>query len=49
MFAMFKHPKTLAVFNKLMHEKIMTVDYTQDRRKKESQFVAELSFTILDW
>jgi len=36
-------------YYKRLHEKILTVDYTQDIRKPGSQFVAELNFSILDW
>lgn len=36
-------------YYKEMHEKILTVDYSQESSSPDSQFVAEINFTILDW
>ena len=32
-----------------MHQQLQTVDYSQPWDKQDSQFVAEMCFTILDW
>jgi len=45
----FKNNQTRKYLKKLLHETIMTVDYSEPWTKANSQFVAELNFTILDW
>jgi hypothetical protein len=36
------------IYDRIMHQTLQTVDYTQSI-DSNSQFVAEMSFTILDW
>jgi len=36
-------------YGRKLHEMLQTVDYSQDWFNEESQFVAEMTFTILDW
>jgi len=37
------------IYSRLMHEELFKVDYSQPIDQEQSQLVAEMTFTILDW